>query len=461
MLQRALAGLEKTRTFVRSGVWRIPSRHLPPRKSFLIRQLRILLLALRRFQDDRCHLRASALTFYTLLSIVPILAMAFGVAKGFGFEAMLERQILEAFSEQQETALRMIAFSRSLLEKTQGGVIAGIGVVLLFWTVIKVLRNIERSFNDIWGIKEGRSFERQVSDYLSIMLIAPILLVLAGSATVIVASQMESFLEAVRLRSALQSFVPVLLKALPYGLIWLLFAFLYVVVPNTRVRIRSGVLGGVIAGTLFQIVQWVYIKFQIGAASYGAVYGSFAALPLFLIWLQTSWLIVLLGAEIAFAEQFVEHYEFEQDCLRVSPRFQRLVALGVTRFCVRTFQEGSRPRNAAEIAEALGLPIRLVHDVLHRLTASGALCQVRGEEEKSYAFQPALPVERLTIDEVVRRLDADGVDTLPLDEGPSWKALAQRLASMEQCFSRAPENVPLKDLEDGLPLRTPLPQNHP
>lgn len=446
MLQKALAGLEKTRTFVHTGVWRIPSRHLPPRKFFLIRQLRILLLALRRFQDDRCHLRASALTFYTLLSIVPILAMAFGIAKGFGFETMLERQILEAFSEQQETALRIIAFSRSLLEKTQGGVIAGIGVVLLFWTVIKVLRNIERSFNDIWGVREGRSFERQVSDYLSIMLVAPILLVLAGSATVIVASQMESFLEKVHLQTTFQPVVPALLKVLPYGLIWALFSFLYIVLPNTRVRFRSGVLGGVIAGTLFQIVQWIYIKFQIGAASYGAIYGSFAALPLFLIWLQTSWLIVLFGTEIAFAEQFVEHYEFEQDCLRVSPRFQRLVALGITRLCVRTFQEGARPRNAAEIAEALALPIRLVQDVLHRLTTSRVLCQVRGEDEKSYAFQPALPVERLTIDEVVRKLDTSGVDTIPLDPGVTWDTLAQRLASMEESFGRAPENVPLKDL---------------
>lgn len=194
MFQKALAGLERTRSFVRTGVWRIPSRHLPRRKSLLIRQLRIFLLTLRRFHDDRCQLRASALTFYTLLSIVPVLAMAFGVAKGFGFEAMLERQLLEAFADQQETALKVIVFSRTLLEKTQGGIIAGIGVVVLFWSVIKVLRHIEKSFNDIWGVKEGRPLQRQVSDYLSIMLVAPVLLVLAGSATVIVASRMESFL---------------------------------------------------------------------------------------------------------------------------------------------------------------------------------------------------------------------------------------------------------------------------
>lgn len=358
MFQKALAGLERTRSFVRAGVWRIPSRHLPRRKSLLIRQLRIFLLTLRRFHDDRCQLRASTLTFYTLLSIVPVLAMAFGVAKGFGFEAMLERQLLEAFADQQETALKVIMFSRTLLEKTQGGIIAGIGVVVLFWSVIKVLRHIEKSFNDIWGVKEGRPLQRQVSDYLSIMLVAPVLLVLAGSATVIVASRMESFLRGVQFGSALQPLFLALLQALAYGLVWLLFAFLYVVLPNTRVRLRSGVLGGVVAGTLFQIVQWIYIKFQLGVSSYGAVYGSFAALPLFLIWLQTSWLIVLLGAEVTFAEQYVEHYEFDQDCLRVSPRFQLLVALGITRLCVRTFQEGSRPRNAVEIREALGLPIR-------------------------------------------------------------------------------------------------------
>src|SRR3972149_7093721 len=166
--------LSKITNFIKTDIWRIRLKDYPRKKTFFIKQLRVVLLAFRGFYEDNCSLRASALTFYSLLSIVPVVAMAFGVAKGFGSDKSLEKQILAKFPGQEEVLMQVTGFARSLLEETKGGMIAGIGMGVLFWIVIKLLSNIEHSFNDIWGIKEPRTTARKITDYISIMLICPI-----------------------------------------------------------------------------------------------------------------------------------------------------------------------------------------------------------------------------------------------------------------------------------------------
>ena len=185
--------------FIKGDIWRFRLRNLPRKKSFLIKQLRIFLLSVRGFDEDKCQLRASALTFYSLISIVPVAAMAFGIAKGFGFEKRLERLLLEQFQGQEEVITRVIAFAHSLLTNTKGGVLAGVGIVLLFWAIIKVLGNIEASFNDIWGIQEPRSLGRKFSDYISVMLLCPILLILSSSVTVFITTQLTLIMEKIAL----------------------------------------------------------------------------------------------------------------------------------------------------------------------------------------------------------------------------------------------------------------------
>ena len=290
----------KITNFIKTDIWRIRVRNLPRRKSFFIKQLRILLLAIRGFHGDKCPLQASALTFYSILSVVPVVAMAFGVAKGFGFQKLLEKQLLEKFPGQEEVMMQVVNFALSLLENTKGGMIAGIGVAVLLWTVIKVLSNIERSFNTIWEIKKSRTFGRKFSDYLSIMLISPILVIMSSSVTVFITTQVTLITEKIALLGIFSSLIFFILKLLPYCLVWILFTFIYILMPNTKVNFSSGFIAGVFAGTIFQLAQWAYIYFQVGVAKYNAIYGSFAALPLFLVWLQLSWLIVLLGAEISF-----------------------------------------------------------------------------------------------------------------------------------------------------------------
>jgi membrane protein len=407
--------------------------------------LRVFLLSLRGFDEDQCLLRASALTFFSLLSIVPIFAMAFGVAKGFGLEKLLENQLLQV-EGQQEVLRYVITFAHSLLENTQGGVVAGIGVAILFWSVLKVLGNIELSFNEIWGVKEARSFGRKLSDYLALMMICPILLILSSSITVFIASQLALIVQQIPFLNTAWPLIALLLRVLSFAVIWTLFTFIYIFMPNTQVNFKSGLMGGILAGTIYQLAQWVYIKFQIGVASYGAVYGSFAALPLFLVWLQTSWLVVLYGAEIAFAHQNVDTYEFEPDSRLVSHSFKKLLSLQVAHLCVKSFCAALSPLSAHEISEKLSIPIRLVRQLLHELVHSGILSETRSDNRKEGAYQPARDVGTLTLGKVLEALDARGSDNIPLHETSELTRLGECLRSMSQRVEQDPANLLLKEI---------------
>lgn len=429
--------------FIRTGIWRIRLQGLSPAKSFFIRLLRIVLLALRGFREDNCNLRASALTFYSLLSTVPVLAMAFGIAKGFGFEKLLRRQILEKFSAQQEVASHLVDFAHSLLESAKGEVIAGIGIAVLFWTVIRVLSSIEESFNDIWGIKRARSVTRKFSDYLSIALICPILLIMSSSATVFIAGRIGIAAQRITLLGPAAS---ILLKFMPYLLTWVLFTFIYIFMPNTKVRLRSGIVAAIIAGTLFQILHLIYIKSQIGIVRYGTIYGSFAALPLFLVWLQISWLTVLFGAEVSFAHQNVETYEFEPDCLRVSHSFKKLLSLLITNLLVKNFCGGEKPLTTGRVSQTLEIPVRLVRQILYELVESGILSESIEEETNEPIYQPARAVETLTIKYVVDTLEHRGSREIPVAQSEELRKLTASLDAFGELIKESPANIPLRDL---------------
>ena len=445
--ERSLKKLSDTVQFLNADIWRLQAHKLPPGRSFWITQLRILLLAVRRFNLDKCELRASALTFYSLLSIVPVVALAFAVAKGFGVEKILGEQLMAKMQGQEEVAERIIGFAQSFLENTRGGAIAGVGIVLLFWTVIKVLGNVETSFNDIWGVKTPRAMGRKLADYLSIMMICPVLLIIASSVTVLLTTQVSSMLERLSFLGYLADVLIWLLKIFPYGVIWLVFTFIYVFMPNTKVGLKSALWGGILAGTIYQLVQLAYITFQIGVSNYGAIYGSFAALPLFLVWLQLSWLIVLLGAEISFAHQNVATYEFEQDCLRVSHSFKRMVALTITSLCVKNFLNAEKPSTAEDISRELEVPIRLVRSVLSELTEARLLSEVCLDHRENVAYQPACDIDRLTVSAVLEQLDQQGIDALPVAESTGLNRLRETLKRFHDISEQSPVNVRLRDLQ--------------
>jgi membrane protein len=441
-----LALKAKTINFINTNIWRIRKKDFPRMKYFFIKQLRILLLATRGFGQNQCPLRASALTFYSTLSIVPMVAMAFGIAKGFGYQEILENQLLEKFSGQEEVMIRVVDFAHSLLENTKGGMIVGIGIIVLLWTIIKLLGHIEGSFNDIWEVKKPRSYGRKFSDYLSIMLISPLLIIMSSSATVFITTKITLITEKVALIGMLSPVIFFMLKLIPYCLVWILFIFTYILMPNTKVNFSAGFIGGIIAGTIFQVSQLAYIHFQVGVAKYNAIYGSFAALPLFLIWMQLSWFIVLFGAEISFSYQYADTYEFEPDRRQISPAFKKLLSLQIAHLVISTFSKGEMPLTASKISRVLEIPIRLVQQLLDELVESGifSIAEIKGNEE--LAYQPARDINIITINSIIEALEQKGVDNIPVAQTPELHSLSEVLTTFSAEIEKSPANLLLKDI---------------
>jgi len=404
---------QRLHRFLIHEIWSMNLDELPPKLKWLFKYLRVLLLALKGFFEDKVVVKASALTYYTLMSIVPIFAMAFGIAKGFGFEKYLEQQITSQFKGQEEFINRVIEFANSLLARTGGGIVAGIGVVLLFWSVINVLSNIEHAFNDIWQVEKPRSWIRKFTDYLSIMLIAPVLLIASGSIHIYLATTVKTIAQEIELVGYISPYLINMLQFIPYLLIWILFSFIFIAIPNTKVSYVSGIIAGVIAGSGFVILQWLYITLQIGVSRYNAIYGSFAALPLFLFWVQISWQIVLLGAEISFAYQNVDMYEYERETTHISHKNRKMLALLVLSTIVKRFMQGEKPATSLELSINLKIPQRLMRNLLDLMVNCELLNEVIISDRKDIGYQPARHVEQLSIAFVEEKLDSYGLEIEP------------------------------------------------
>lgn len=439
--------LNRAYRFMKHDIWRIRTRDLPRSKSLLIRNIRILLLTIRGVTEDRCLLRASALTFYSVLSIVPIVAMLFGIAKGFGFENKISDFLTERFEGQERVIEQVVVFAQAQLENVKGGLVAGIGIALLFYAIIKILSHIESAFNDIWGVKKSRSFTRKITDYLSLFIISPVLFLISSTATVAIRSGAKIIIGKISLIGIFSPVIFSMLKFLPYCILWVLFSFLYIFIPNTRVRFRSGIIGGVIAGTTYEVFQWIYIHFQIVFAKYNAIYGSFAALPLFFIWLQVSWLIVLAGAEIAFAHQNESTYEFEQDCLNANQYIKRLLSLGMVHLLVRRFIKGEHAWTASQIAHKLEAPIRLIQDLLYGLSSSGILSETHSDSESEVAYQPAIDPDTITIKYILDVLERSGSQNIPYEHSKAFTDISESMREFSTLIEESPANLRLRDIE--------------
>lgn len=438
--------LHRILQFVDNDIWRIPAKDLPWPKSFLLRQLRVIVLAVRGTVEDRCQLRASSLTFYSLLSIVPVFAMIFGIAKGFGFDRAIEQMIYEKLEGQEEVATRIVGFAQALLQNAEGGIIASVGVGILFLIIILILSDIENAFNDIWGIRSPRRLGRKVSDYLSLMLICPVLFITSSALTVVIASGIKEVVQKIDLLGAVSPAIFFVVNLLPYCVLWILFTYLYLFMPNTKINFRSGAVAGIIAAAIYTIFQWGYINFQILVARYNAIYGSFAALPLFFVWLHASWLIMLFGAEISFASQNVDDFEFEKDCRSVSHAFKRLLSLSIAHLLVKHFSNGGGGWTAIQISKKLEIPLRLVNRILYDLVSSGVVSEIKVGEGRMVAFQPAKDPETMTIKYVIDALEQKGSSSLKMAESEELQRLMKRLEVFNDLVEKSEANLRIKEI---------------
>lgn len=433
--------------FFKHDLWRMPLQNLSGGTQFVIRQMRIVLLAVRGFSEDNLSLRASSLTMYTLLSVVPLAAMAFGIAKGFGFETVLEEVLRSNFTGQEAVVEQIITFSHNLLDSTKGELIAGIGFGVLLVTVLTIFSSIEESFNAIYDVKQSRTWLRRFSDYLTMMIIAPLLFILASSLTVYVSAFLSTVAEEAPLSGAISPVVTLIIQILPFLLIGILFTMLYVVMPNTKVQFKSALTAGIIAGVAFTAIQWGYLYFQIGVSRYNAIYGSFAALPLFIIWLQISWLIVLIGAEIAYANQNVENFESETDISGISPRHQQFITVVVMHRIVKSFEAGLNPPSTRRLSIDLGLPLRLIRKSVSDLMDAGLVHELQHSEKTERSFIPTYDIQQINIGNVLKALESTGSQRIQPKADQTISAIRDALDRFRQLADESDQNRKLVDID--------------
>ena len=428
------------------AIWLTPLSEISKGKTFIFKQLRIILLAARGFSNDKVSLQASALTFYSLLSVIPIAAIVFAIAKGFGLDKNLEQLIIDKFQSEQEVLNWLLQNATNAIEKTRGGYIAGIGVIILFWSAMSLLNHIESSFNHIWQIRSSRPWYRKFTDYLTIMLIAPVFIILSSSITVFISTELTDYMTKAPILDFFKPVISFLFRFAPYFLSWITLTILFIIMPNAKVKFVPALISGIIAGTILQGIQWLYIDLQFGITKLSAIYGSFAAVPLFIIWIQTSWIVVLLGAEISFANQNISRYELESEALNISNYQKRALVLMIMHMIIRNFSMGEKPISAEYIAVNLKIPVRLSRDILQDLSSANLVSIIHENEEKERLYQPALDVNRLTVSYVFSRLDKKGVEQIMVIRNKDYEKIISMLEKFDRLIAKSNSNILIKDL---------------
>jgi len=430
--------IKKIKHFFASEIWQTDqkSKTLRGRLAwFIIQQLKILSFALKGFFEDKAALRASSLTYFTMLSILPIVAMAFGIANGFGFEDRMNDFITDKLADQPELITMIIDMKDGILENTKGGLMAGVGFIILFWAVLQVLTNIELSFNDIWQVKKARSAVRKFSDYLAMMIISPFAIALSGTVSVKINQAANNF-----------EFIQPLLKLIPFVSIWLLLTLFYIVMPNTKVKFKYALIAGILAGSLAMLVQWGYFEFQVGVTKFNAIYGSVAAIPLALIFLQIMWLIVLMGAEISFAYQNIENYEFEKEAMQLNHDNKRILSLVIAQHIVKNFEEGGFAKSNEDLSHELGIPLRLLNDLIFEMIECGVLAELANDSSKERSYQPALDINQLTVDNLYTRLEKLGGEHLIVTESTKLDKIMKIHEHLMNEMRESPSNILIKNI---------------
>jgi membrane protein len=408
--------------------------------------MRILVLAARGFTNDKVQLRASSLTFYSLLSIIPFAAIVFAIAKGFNVDNNIKIIIQEKFQSQAANLNWLVNEAQTAIEKTSGGYMAGVGIIILFWSVMSLLTNIESSFNHIWQIRTSRPWHRKFTDYLTIMLIAPVFIILSISITLFISINLPDYMTNAPILDFFKPVISFLIQFAPYLLSWLALTVLFIIMPNAKVKFIPALISGIIAGTLLQVIQWLYIDLQFGISKLGAIYGSFAAVPLFIIWLQSSWIVVLLGAEISFANQNVSRYELESEALNISAYQKRALMLMILHMIIRNFSLGEKPISASYIAANLKIPVRLARDILQDLTNVNIVTVIHENDEKERLYQPAMDIHKLTVSFVFSRLDKKGVEQIMVIRNKDYEKIISMLEKFDKLIAKSDANILIKDL---------------
>ncbi len=457
------------KTFIREELWDSDLATLPRVKRFIFSLCRITTIVVKGFVADNCSLQASALTYMSLMSMVPILALMLSVSKGMGAQKELMQVI--GLSKSPETGLFIVVEGSRLSElpgqaakiaerlftavdNTNFGALGAIGLLLLLWTVLKAMGRVEKSFNLIWGIKQSRTFFRKFSDYISILIVVPILILGATSVNAMLSSD--------KLLASLQDFWGPLYWVYQHTIrlsgivsILLAFSFLYIFMPNTKVRAFPALLAGLVSGSVWYLTQMLYIELQVGVTRNNAIYGTFAAIPFFLMWLYVSWLIVLFGAEVGFATQHYRTFFQENSASRASLAVRETLAMIVTYETCKSFYEGENGWSASAFGEKNSIPARLLSDIILVLSEQRVLAPMSGEESR---YLPAKDIGHLSPADVENAFRGSNNASLNAMANFERAPICRIFQEKYEQFTQQLANVTFRDIIDSrLDQTTPAP----
>jgi len=437
--------LQQARNFLLRGLWEADPVELRAGKRLLRKMLQFVMAVVREFFADNCLLHASALAFTTILSFVPLLAVMFSLLKGFGAEVDLEILVLNNLALGSEEVVDAVF---TYISNTSMAKLGTFGVIFLLLTVLSLLNSIEKSFNYIWRVKETRSLARLFSDYLSITIFGPVLILVAISMTTTLGSQaLVQYLVGL---DVIGNIILILFKIFPYLAMWAVFTGLYLFMPNTRISFRAALLGGAFGGILWQLLQWGYVTFQVGVTRNNAIYGTMAALPVFMLWVYISWVIVLLGLEVTFAIQNFRtiRQEFRGDTLSADGR--ESAALAIFFSAAATFIKGEKPLTAEDFSLRLNLSHRFTQQSLSFLIQCGFLSEVAQGKDALNAYQPAIDVGSLSLHEVLQRMRSEGDDVKLVRMGSAGRVVEELHNRLLAAQNSTLDGVTLRELVEKM-----------
>jgi len=380
--------------------------------------IRTISLVIRGFTSKNLNDTAKSITFSLIFAIVPILAMIVAIAKGFDVSDIIEQQLNASFLGETGLVPTIMEMVDRYLETAQGGVFIGIGLLILLWAVYSFFQSVETSFNKIWNVHKSRSILRQITTYIAIVVLIPILIVCSAGINLYLHSMVEGY---IHLGAAQESAV----KFVQFLICWGLFTCMYLAIPNTKVKFLPAVIPGVLMGTLFQLLQMLSVYLIALLSRTSIVYGAFATLPILMTMLQYTSLLILIGAEMAYAIQNNEEFEYEHDLNLMSRRYKDFITLYLLSVIIRRFEADEAPLTAHELAVRDHLPIRVVNQLLSRLEETGLVREVYVEDKEDRTFQPALDTHRISVGMVISRIDEQGSESFlqnPTEEMQTfWK----------------------------------------
>jgi membrane protein len=431
--------LEQLKSRVFDQLWQTEAARLTRFKRLVHSLLKIGFMVGREFIENLVNLEAMALAFKTLLSLAPLLAVVFSILKAFGVHNRMEPALVEALAPLGEKGKEVTAHLIGFVDKMSAGALGTVGLVTLFITVLSMMGTIEDAFNRIWHVTAPRKLTRKFSDYLSVILVGPVLVFAAMTITATL--QSNTFVQKMISLQPFGTVILTLLKLVPYFTLWGAFTFLYVFIPNTRVKLGSALVGGLVAAFLWQSVGWGFAVFVASSTRYYAIYSSFAILLLFLLWLHMGWVIVLLGAQVAYAHQHIRFYEGERDLLVNSPAGREKLALRMMYLIGRNFFHGLDPLSVTTLASQLYLPAGLVRDFMETFRQCRLVLPLADEE----AFVLARDPERISLKEILDCVRNSGMKhpTIQTDEE---LAIEELLRKVDDSVAKTLEGKSLQSL---------------